>query len=59
MVQMWEILYTTDCGKTFRSLEVPAISLTDAILQGAKDIPSSCFDGADDTSAIVSVKLCK
>lgn len=59
MVQMWEILYTTDGGKTFRSLEVPATSLTDAILQGAKDLPSSCFVGTDDTSAIVSVKLSK
>ena len=59
MVQMWEILYTTNYGNTFRSLEVPATSLTDAILQGAKDIPSSCFAGTDHTSAIVSVKLCK
>lgn len=59
MVQMWEILYTTDYGNTFRSLEVPTTSLTDAILQGAKDIPSSCFVGTDDSSAIVSVKLSK
>ena len=59
MVQMWEILHTTDYGNTFRSLEVPASSPTDAILQGAKDIPSSCFVGTDDSSAIVSVKLSK
>lgn len=57
MSQKWEITYTTDHCRSVQTIVVVAESFTDAVLQGARELPASCFVGSDGSSAILSVKM--
>lgn len=54
-MSVWSITYTTDGDVTRKSFDVEANTMTEALLQGMKDLPRECFIGENQYAAVLSV----
>ena len=57
-MSVWSITYTTDGDVTRKSFDVEANTMTEALLQGMKDLPRECFQGANDSAAVLGI-ICR